>query len=135
MDKNESKIYENLQNLVEQELEQDLKNPVLTVLSVLTVRTPSNGVLQLLEKVLPHLEQPKNNGQNDTNEQMRSKCSNYKNFVEFIMENSSGKTIPTIKNIQENFPIMTTREIQKHKKQMENEDLLIRQSPTTYKLA
>jgi len=131
----DKKLFKNIlfwKNTVERELEQDIKHDVLPALSALTIKKPSNGVLLLLERILPLKTQPENIGHFTPNEQVCSTCSNYENFVDFIVKNSDGINIPTIKIIQENFPIITTREIQKYKKQMAEDGLLIRRTPTTY---
>jgi hypothetical protein len=100
------------------------------------ITPPSKACYELMERILPRDRPSTNIGVNVQKEDdFDTKDPMYKNFIEFIYNNSDGIKIPITKTINDYFEnALSRREIKKFKSQMEISGMLIPTPPHTYVL-
>jgi hypothetical protein len=92
---------------------------------------PPNEHISLIESIRGNEPDQHNEGQNtQKSDNFNVLCNEYKDFVEYIYNNSDGIKIPLNKELLEKFDL-SRRKLQSYKKQMILDDQLILSTPTT----
>jgi hypothetical protein len=108
------------------------KKSVLTKVIGTNIGTNSKSVTELLNKIYPVNTEGIKNIKNDPFlGGVELSTNNYMEFSNFILENSDGKKIPTVKILEEKFNL-GSKKIKEYKKLMELEGMLLKETPTTY---